>query len=341
MSSWARQQPAGQGGGILSKIPGYAGYREKESRRDQDKRVRLELARQYDLIAQRLTDVQGELVRAQRFAEIGNVERLERTLRLFTDRLRTATYGYAGLFSDQPVEDRALAQLAAFDDALGDGLDALKASVEAVSAAAAGTGDLGQQIRATQALIDGLNRRFDLRSQAIESGQVVEGAGAAGGGVSDVFSGTPGDQAHVTSDLHFGDAVSISGTDYLVQGRMEFHTDATAWRQYLLRDGNTEAWLHVPPSTAEPMALLQRAPEFPGESALVTVGGVPYTQMAAGTATAEVIGEAGKRSNQPVRFRRFGGEAGAALFAYDWGAERQTLTGRTLDPLEVKVYPRP
>jgi hypothetical protein len=28
------------------------------------------------------------------------------------------------------------------------------------------------------------------------------------------------------------------------------------------------------------------------------------------------------------------------LYTYDWGAERQTLVGRALDPLEVKVFPR-
>ena len=114
MSSWAKpgsgdKKPGGIG--ILNMIPGYSGYRAKESRRDEDKQVRLELARQYDLVAQRLTDVQGDLVRNQRFAEIGNVERLERSLRLFSDRLKTATYGYGGLFSDRPIEEHALDQM--------------------------------------------------------------------------------------------------------------------------------------------------------------------------------------------------------------------------------------
>src|SRR5262245_42063065 len=185
MSSWAKGKggETKQGGiGILNVIPGYSGYRAKESRRDEDKRVRLELARHYDLIAQRLTDVQGELVRAQRFAEIGSVERLERSLRLFTDRLKTATYGYGGLFSDRPIEQQALDQIAAFDRALGDGVDELPQSVEAIATAALSGENLPQAVRATQAQVDALNRRFDLRSEAINSGQPV-----AGGDVTDVF----------------------------------------------------------------------------------------------------------------------------------------------------------
>lgn len=335
MSSWAKAKPTGGGNtpDILNKIPGYSGYRAKESRRDEDKQVRLELAREYDLIAQRLTDVQGELVRAQRFAEIGNVERLERSLRLFTDRLRTATYGYGGLFSDRPVDERALDQLAAFDRALGGDADELRASVEAISSASLGGEDLPQKVRATQGQIDALNRRFDLRAEAINSGQAV-----SGGGVPDVFASPTQEQAHVADDLHFGDAVSISGADYIVKGRMEFQGDDTAWRQYLLRDGDAEQWLHVPPSTAEPMALLTVTTETPADGANVTIGGKGYTQAASGMATAEIVGESGKQGGLAVSFRRFSGEAGELLFDYDWDVRRQTLAGRTLDPLEIQVY---
>jgi hypothetical protein len=336
MSSWAKGGAGGgKGGGpgILHKIPGYSGYRAKESRRDEDKQVRLELARGYDLIAQRLGDLQGELVRNQRFAEIGNVERLERSLRLFTDRLRTATYGYGGLFSDRPIDERALDQIAAFDRALGDDADELSASVEAIAAAALSGEGLPQKVRDTQALIDGLNRRFDLRSEAVNSGQPVSGAG-----VPDVFAPQTQEQANVADDLHFGDAVSISGADYLVKGRMEFHAGEDAWRQYLLRDTDEERWLHVPPSTAEPMALLAASAEAAPEGEGATVGGKAYTQAASGTATAEVVGESGRQEGVSVKFRRYTGDAGSLLFAYDWGGRQQVLAGRTLDPLEIKVY---
>ena len=337
MSGWAKNAPSagcGRGPGILEKIPGYSGYRAKEGRRDEDKQVRLELARGYDQIAQRLADLQGELVRASRFAEIGNVERVEKALRLFTDRLRTATYGYGGLFSARSIDERALDQIAAFDRALGDGTDELRASVEALAGAIGSGDDLPGKIRATQGQIDTLNRRFELRGQAVESGEALPQSA-----VGDLFTGSQSEEAHVADDLHFGDAVTISGTDYLVQGRMEFHGAGTAWRQYLLRDNAAESWLHVPPTTAEPMALLHVAGEVATTGDIVTLDGVQYTAAASGSATAEVIGEAGKQAGRQVQFRRYTGAAGALLFTYDWsGGERQTLVGHTLDSLEVKVY---
>ncbi|HEX5506546.1 MAG TPA: DUF4178 domain-containing protein [Thermomicrobiales bacterium] len=354
MSSWAKRDlnAAGQHrSSWLDKIPGYAGYRNKESRRDDDKRLRESLAAEYNQLAGRLTAVQGDLARGGKLSEIGTIEQLERALRLFVDRLRTASYGYAGLFSDHPVEERALDQLQAFDRALGDGVDQVRAGVEALESAARG-GDLAGPEGQLRDAIDDLNRRFDLRGQVLESGQPQQAAS-----LDSVFGSA---QAHVAGDLHFGDAVAIAGANYASSGLMEFHDGDDAWRQYLLRGDQGEKWLHVPPTTAQPMALLDRAAETPGEGPQVTVGGTAYAQTAAGTALADVAGESGRQTGRTVHYRRFasgapasprlrleqasrvlgGGAQGMLLFAYDWGAERQTLVGRTLDPLEVKVFPR-
>src|SRR5215210_21885 len=318
MSSWARQGGTGGQGrvaSLLNKIPGYSGYRNKESRRDEDRRLREELAREYGQVAQRLADVQGELARARRFAEIGNVERVERALRRFTDRLRTATYGYGGLFSDRSIDERALDQLQAFDRALGDGLDDLQAGVAAVEAAVRDGGDLAGVIRQVEGTINDLQRRFDLRGQVLESGEPQSGPA-----VDELFRTPRDEQAHVAGDLHFGDAVTIAATDYLVQGRLEFHAGDQAWRQYLLRDGQAERHLHVPPTTQEPMALLERSDEWPGEGQQATIAGGGYSLVASGLASAELVGESGK-SQRSLSYRRYAGEGGTLLFAYDWGGE--------------------
>ena len=338
MSGWSRPQGSSQSGGIdlLKIIPGYSGYRAKEARRDEDKRVRTELARQYETIAQELGAQQGELVRAQRFAEIGNTERLERALRLFIDRLRTATYGYGGLFSDNPIDEHALDQIGAYDRALGDGIDKLRQQVGALGAAARGTGDLGEALNAVQQTIDDLNRRFELRGQAIETGRPQ--AAPAGGGTASAQT-TPG-PITPGADLHFGDNVSLSGASYVVQGRMEFNTGGAAWRQFQLRpaSGMGEQWLHVPLGTQGPLAAVHQLGEFPGPEQQVTAEGITYTQSAGGPATAEVITEQSKQSNLQVNYRRFDGPNGAVLYAYDWGTERQAFAGRALNPSEIQVY---
>ena len=172
MSSWASRDVGSGGQGRvaswLGKVPGYSGYKNKETRRDEDKRVREELAREYGQYAQRLTDLQGELVRSHRLTDIGTTERLERSLRLFADRVRVATYGYGGLFSDRSIDERALDQLQAFDRALGDGLDEVRSGVEALESAGRDGGDLAGPARQLQATIDGRRtpRPFDSDTSA-------------------------------------------------------------------------------------------------------------------------------------------------------------------------------
>lgn len=340
MSGWANHDPRASGGrqpgSWLDRIPGYSGYRNKESRRDEDKRLREELARQYATLADRLTGAQGELVRAGRLTEIGALEQVERSLRRFSERLRVATYGYGGLFSDRPIDERALDQLQRFDRGLGDGAGQLEALVATIETAARSSGDLAGPVGQARDLVDTLNRRFDLRGEVVTTGEPQPEAT-----VASVFGAEPTAQPHQVDDLHFGDAISIAASDYLVDGRIEVHAEAGAWRQFLLRDGQTERWLHVPPSTAEPLALLEPLATVPDASDQVTLDGQRFARTAGGEATAELVGAGTRQPARQLRYRRYQSADGQQLlFIYDWGAERQALRGRLLDPLEVTVYPR-
>lgn len=339
MTGWADRELTAEskypGSSWLEKIPGYRGYRDKESRRDEDRRVREQLSTGYLALAQRLTQAQATLARSGRLTEIGGVERLERSLRLFADRLRTASYGYGGLFSDRPVDNRALDQLRRFDEGLGDGLAQLEPYIKRLETATIPPPELSTSLTDATALVDTLHRRFDLRGQVIEQGEP-----AAENAVSELFAAAPQAQPHVADNLHFGDAVSIAATDYLIEGRMEFHADDGAWRQYLLRDAEREEWLHVPPSTSEPMALLENT-AAPDNDSPPTVSGVAYQLVASGEATAEVVGLRGREAARRLRYSRYQSPDGLLVFfAYDWGNERQALAGRTLDRLEVTVFPR-
>lgn len=339
MAAWADRELTAElkhsGSSWLEKIPGYRGYRDKESRRDEDRRVREALSTGYMALAQRSTLAQGSLARSGRLSEIGGVERLERSLRLFADRLRTASYGYGGLFSDRPIDSRTLDQLRQFDEGLSDGLDQLEPHVKRLETATLPPPELSTTLTEATALVDALHRRFDLRGQVIERGEP-----ATGNAVSELFAAAPQAQPHVADDLHFGDAVSIAATDYAIEGRMEFHADKWAWRQYLLRDGEREAWLHVPPSTSEPMALLASTAAPDGDSP-PSVSGVAYELSDSGDATAEVVGLRGREAARKLRYWRYqSSDRLLAFFSYDWGTERQGLAGRSLDPLEVTVFPR-
>src|SRR3712207_6090343 len=100
------------------KIPGYAGYAARERRRDVDKMHREHLADRLRAAKQPVTDVVRELTSGGRLAEIGPVERALKKLDRAEQRVRYASYGYAGFFYVVKIEEPQLDTIYRFDFAL-------------------------------------------------------------------------------------------------------------------------------------------------------------------------------------------------------------------------------
>src|SRR3569832_1228938 len=78
------------------KIPGYAGYVARERRRDADKLHREHLAERLRAAKQPLTELMRELSSTGRLYEVGPVDRVLKKLDQVENRVRFASYGYAG-----------------------------------------------------------------------------------------------------------------------------------------------------------------------------------------------------------------------------------------------------
>ncbi len=150
---------------LAEKIPGFRGYREKEHRRDADKLLRLTIASRVDEQWRRLTEIQRRLVASGEFGYLDDLEGVAIRLRTFSDQLRTASYGYAGLFDAIKVEDEELARLYAYDLSLLDLTDEIKAGVDRLEAAV-GTEDFPKAMNDLLAIarkaIEAFNRREEV-----------------------------------------------------------------------------------------------------------------------------------------------------------------------------------
>lgn len=116
---------------LLSKIPGFKGYMEKETRRDADKAVRDVLATRFGTQLDRLTEIQSELISNGGFEFLDDVEQSAIKLRRFIDRVKTAPRGYAGLFDAVQVKEDQLEQLYNFDLQLLGEVDTLERAIDA------------------------------------------------------------------------------------------------------------------------------------------------------------------------------------------------------------------
>jgi hypothetical protein len=326
--------------GLLAKVPGYRGYRAKEDRRDADRRVREHLTTAYGAQADRVERIARELSRQRRLADVGPVDELARSIRHLIDRIRTATYGYGGLFSDRDVDEAALDQLRRFDEGLLGGVDELSAGVTAVETAFNDGTDLAAASRAGMTTVQTLLARLDLRGEVIETAKP-----APEESVLRVLETAKPAVPPPAFDLHERDAVSILGNNYLVDARLEVKADEQSFRLFRLSGGATDAWLYVPSVPDERFALVSstQEPYTTGVAEFGTkIGETTYTIKSSGAGSGELIGVGGSAGRRAVSFTTLVGQTDPAQRAVviDWGNERQVLVGKEVHPDDVEVFAR-
>lgn len=151
---------------LASKIPGYSGYKQKEQRREADKLLRLQVARRYQEQLDRLSGIQYTLTSRGRLASIVTLERAVMKLQHLIDRVKTASYGYAGVFDALKVDEDVLDRLYDYDRGLLDGVDKIAALLdklaEAAEAEAPTSAEAGDLVAELEALHGAFSRRQDV-----------------------------------------------------------------------------------------------------------------------------------------------------------------------------------
>lgn len=103
---------------LLAKIPGYKGYKEKEERREADKLLRETIASRMRTVKTQLDGLQQDLIGAGKFDLLDETGSAATQIQTFIDRVRTAAYGYGGLFDAVKVKEDDLDRVYEFDNTL-------------------------------------------------------------------------------------------------------------------------------------------------------------------------------------------------------------------------------
>lgn len=119
---------------IASHVPGVAGYREREGRRETDRRVREFLAGRLDEGRSGLIALRNLATEAGEFKALDTIGRLDRTLQKSVSSLRYADYGFSGVFDQLKIREAELDQICAYDAALVTDVVALSDTLRSVSA---------------------------------------------------------------------------------------------------------------------------------------------------------------------------------------------------------------
>ena len=151
---------------ILGKVPGFKGYVEREDRRSADKLLRESIADQFEILWGRISALQREVISNGELNKIDDLEAASLKMRQFIDRVRTASYGYAGFFDAVKVNTEELDQIYQFDTAMLDLETEVSSAIDNVEASF-GTEGLPAAIRHLVALTQKCVDNFDKRKNVI------------------------------------------------------------------------------------------------------------------------------------------------------------------------------
>lgn len=330
---------------IATSIPGYLGYRERERRREADRELRAELARQYSAQLDRLTDLQRRATNKALLSALDDMERAGLKLQRFIDRVRTASYGYAGWFDAATVREAELEQLYAFDQMLTAGIERVAGDIDGVGEAVdagpstgsgRGTG-VEEAVETLAGTMDELNRRFDQRRDLLAEGKKVPPNELK---EALEISVLPSPAFQALNDLKVNDALTYDDVDYVVVAKVTYDVRGGLAYAYQLEDTDTERWLRVGPAMDN--AALFDVVDFvvsAPPAQVLEVAGESFQQTGEGQAKAYILGPGGRREGV-VDYWLFASDTGEQLWVEEWGEEVRVHRGEAVDVDQIKVWPR-
>src|SRR3990172_7990466 len=151
---------------LASYIPGFGGYIERQNRRAADKLLRESVADRFEELWKRTSNIQTEMVNAGMIALMDDLEQAAIQLRTFADKIRTATYGYAGFFDAVKIKEEELAQLYQFDLAFFDMAEQVGRALDNIEASMGDEDGLKAAIRnlisLTREAVNTFDRRYEM-----------------------------------------------------------------------------------------------------------------------------------------------------------------------------------
>ncbi len=136
-------------------------------RRDADKLLREQLATRFDEQRRKLSDLQTQLIDSGQLEFTDDLEGAVMKLQTVIDRLKTASYGYAGFFDAIKVNEEQLDALYAFDNALMSEVEKVAAGIDKVSSAISAKKRVAEAIVDLRADIQSVNDTLGRREEAI------------------------------------------------------------------------------------------------------------------------------------------------------------------------------
>jgi len=147
---------------IASHVPGIAGYREREGRRETDRRLREYLAGRVDEARTGVDVMRRRITEAGELKLLNEVALLDKTLQKSAASLRYADYGYSGLFDQVKIREAELGRIYDYDLALVADVASLADRMRQLASGAADPVALAEAVKAAETIDAKIVRRKEI-----------------------------------------------------------------------------------------------------------------------------------------------------------------------------------
>ena len=152
---------------LMSYIPGFSGYIDRQNRRDADKVLRDTVARRFEEQWKRASQLQSDMVSNGMIAYVDDMEKAALKLRTFIDKLSRAPRGYSGLFDAVKINEKELEAIYQFDAAFFDLAEQVARAVDNVERSLSDETGLPAAIRNLTSLARLAVETYEKRSEAV------------------------------------------------------------------------------------------------------------------------------------------------------------------------------
>ena len=152
---------------LARRIPGYAGYKDQENRRDADKILREFLASELEKGKKRLEKIKYRRSKSLMLDDLDELDRMSGKIERVIDRMKVIGYGYTGFFDAIRIREQELDMMYAYDSSLTDEIDEINNRIKVLEDTKDKEPIPQEALSALEESIDTLEERLDDRKSII------------------------------------------------------------------------------------------------------------------------------------------------------------------------------
>ncbi len=163
-----RQGAGGMLDSLMRKIPGYAGYRDRENRREADQRHREFVSKRLTQKKRDLQDVGEILLGNGDMSQMSTLDNLSNKIDRLIERTRHASSGFSSFADSNVVDVQRLDVIYEHDLALLTAVENLDSLISTAEDAADGNDNVGKALRGVKKGLDEVDAHLDHRDKILK-----------------------------------------------------------------------------------------------------------------------------------------------------------------------------